>query len=259
MLSQPASPLDWPDLDNLDDPAALKARVDRVPQWFHRLELPGNVRTKGIYSPADKLHRIGLPERLDGQSVLDIGPWDGFYSFECERRGAAQVTCTDTWDPAHFVTSEGFAVAHRALKSRVVPLRVSLYDLDPGIHGTFDLVLFLGVLYHLTNPFEALQRLRPLTRKTLIIETASDMLFTLSPALRFYPNTELGQDGTNWFAPNAAALVGMCRAAGFRDARLYWRMSAPASAARAAYRFFKFRENPIHGLQRGRIVVHATV
>lgn len=257
-LRQPASPLDWPDLDGLDDPKVLQARIDRIPIWHHRFELPGGVWTKGPFKPGDRLHRFGLSERLDGQTVLDVGAWDGFYTFECERRGA-QVTSADTWNPEHMVTSEGYAVAHRVLKSKARPIRVSVHDLDPAVHGQFDVVLFFGVFYHLTNPFEALQRLRAVTRKTLIVETASDMRLARSPALRFYEGSELANDNTNWFAPNAQALIAMCKAAGFREARLHWRLPFFKALARSAYRLVRFGESPIQSFNRGRIVVHATV
>ncbi|MBX3388220.1 MAG: DUF1698 domain-containing protein [Phycisphaeraceae bacterium] len=258
VLRQPASPLDWPDLENLDDSRVLQARIDRIPLWHHQYELPGGVWTKGPFRPADRLHRIGLPERLDGMTVLDVGAWDGFYTFECERRGA-QVTSADTWNPEHFVTSEGYAVAHRVLRSKAKPIRVSVHDLDPAVHGKFDLVLFLGVLYHLTNPFEALQRLRAVTKKTLIVETASDMRLANGPALGFYSGSELASDDTNWFAPNAKALVGMCRAAGFREARLHWQLSLSRAIGRAAYRLVRYGANPITSFNRNRIVVHANV
>lgn len=257
-LRQPASPLDWPDLDNLDNPAALQVRIDRVPVWHHSYELPGGVWTKGPFKPEDRLARIGLPERLDGKTVLDVGAWDGFYTFECERRGA-QVTSADTWNPEHLVTSEGYAIAHRVLKSSAKPVQVSVHDLDPAVNGRFDVVLFLGVLYHLTNPFEALQKLRAVTKHTLIVETASDMRLTSTPALGFYPGSELENDNTNWFAPNAQALEGMCRAAGFREAKLYWQMSLPKAIARAGYRLVRLGASPMKSFNRGRIVVHATV
>lgn len=251
--------LDWPDLDDLSDPAALAARVARVPIWFHTMDLPGAVNTPGTYAPAAKLNRIRLPEDLTGRSVLDVGAWDGFYSFECERRGADRVTSVDIWDPTHNATSEGYAVAHRALNSKAIPFRASVHDLDPTIHGEHDLVLFLGVLYHLRNPFEALFSLRKVTRGTLIIETACDFAITRSPALAFYPGGELSNDIYNWFAPNAAALTGMCLAAGFRDVSVVYSMNLLMRIARATARRRRYGEPWLRGLRRGRIVVHAHV
>jgi len=255
----PTDPLDWPGLHNLHETSALQARVARVPKWFHIHDLPGGVRTPGVYDPAAKLHRVGLPSTLHGQTVLDVGAWDGFYSFECERRGAARVTSVDIWDPNHNATSEGYAVAHHALRSRAHPVRASVFDLDPITHGHHDLVLFLGVLYHLTNPLEALMKLRPVCKGALIVETASDFAFSRRPALAYHPGDSLSKDDTNHFSPNARALIEMCLAAGFREAKLTYAMPLPMRAARAVSRFRRFNEPLLHGLSRGRIVVRATV
>lgn len=251
--------LDWPGLDHLSDPEQLRKRVGEVPTWFHSIQLPGGVTTPGVYSPAEKLDRINLPDQLGGLSVLDVGAWDGFYSFECERRGAGSVVSVDIWDPTHNATSEGYAVAHRALGSNARPVRASVHDLDPQTHGQHDLVLFLGVMYHLRNPFEALFSLRKVTKGTLIIETACDFAFTRAPALAFYPKGELSRDIYNWFAPNRAALLGMCKAAGFREARVMYSMSPLTRVARAIDRRKRFSEPVWHGIRRGRIVVHASV
>ncbi len=251
--------LDWPDLGGLDDAARLRARVARVPHWFHSFELPGGVWTGGRYRPAEKLHRLHLPHRMDGLNVLDVGAWDGFYSFEAERRGAERVISADLWNPELSATSEGYAVAHSAMQSSATPVRASVHDLDPSIHGEHDLVLFLGVLYHLPNPFEALVALRRVTRKTLILETESDLAYTRRPALAFYTGSELGKDPTNWFGPNAKAVVAMCQAAGFGDVRVVWKMGLPMRLARAAKRARVYGESPVSGHARGRVVVHAHV
>ncbi len=249
--------LDWKDLDDLDICSVLHDRVAQVPKWFHRMRLPGGVMTPGVYSPEEKLHRIALANRLDGLSVLDVGAWDGFYSFECERRGASSVTSMDIWEPSHNATSEGYAVAHCAYKSLAKPIRGSVHDLDVNIHGMHDLVLFLGVFYHLKNPLEALFSLRKVTRGTLVLETASDFAFTRKPVLAFYENDELGKDDSNWFAPNASALIGMCKAAGFRKVELVYSMGLPTRLARAISRRHRFGESWIQGIAKGRIVVHA--
>ena len=251
--------LDWPDLERLDDPGLLRARVERVGMWFHSMELPGGIMTHGIYRPADKIDRLRLPARLDGASVLDVGAWDGFYSFEAERRGASCVVSADLWDPSLSGSSEGYAVAHAAFRSSAIPVRTSVHDLDPGLHGTHDVVLFLGVLYHLTNPFEALLALRRVTGRTLILETESDLAHVRRPALAFYPGREVGRDPTNWFGPNGPALVAMCKAAGFKEARVVWHMGFPMRMARALRRSRDYGEPLLPGIARGRIVVHAHV
>ncbi|MBZ0173618.1 MAG: DUF1698 domain-containing protein [Phycisphaerales bacterium] len=251
-------PLDWPDLEGLEscDAAALRQRVSRVGRWFHTMDLGRGVRTPGIYDPATRLHRIGLPERLDGKSVLDIGAWDGFYSFECARRGAS-VTSMDIWKPGHNESSEGYAVARAALGLETRAVRSSVFELSPETHGAHDIVLFLGVLYHLEDPLGAVRRLRAVTRERLILETECDLAHVRRPAAAFYPRGELGMDTTNWFGPNEAAVVGMLRAAGFGRVRVAWSMSQGVRAVRALRRWRKFGENPISGLSRGRLVVHA--
>jgi len=85
------------------------------------------------------------------------------------------------------------------------------------------------------------------------------MQLTSHPALAFCPGHELNGDGSNWFAPNAGALVGMCKAAGFRDAKVMWPIGPLTRTARAAVRCVRNGENPIRGLARGRLIVHAVV
>jgi len=82
--------------------------------------------------------------------------------------------------------------------------------------GTFDCVLFLGVLYHMRHPLYVLDRVASVTRKMLIMETHLDMLDVNRPAAAFYPGSELGNDPTNWWGPNIPAVIGMLRTAGFQ-------------------------------------------
>jgi hypothetical protein len=77
-------------LEDTVDPTELQREVAGI-RWFHRIDLGGGVVTAGEDDTPDKLSTLGLPERLDGLSVLDIGAWDGFFSFEAERRGARRV------------------------------------------------------------------------------------------------------------------------------------------------------------------------
>ena len=102
--------------------------------------------------------------------MLDIGAWDGFFSFECERRGAARVLAIDTfaWDN---YGKDGFLLAHKTLNSKVEHRRLAAEDIDVATLGTFDVVLFLGVFYHLRSPISVLERIRGVTAGTLILET----------------------------------------------------------------------------------------
>src|ERR1700693_2036102 len=122
--------------------------------WYHSIELPNGEVIQGIQSLAQqrlRLRQFLIPEDLRGKRVLDIGAWDGWFSFEMERRGAS-VVAVDA------VKSEKFLHARELLGSKVEYHIADVYDMRPSELGVFDIVLFLGVLYHLKNPVLALER-----------------------------------------------------------------------------------------------------
>ena len=196
--------------------AELQAEVDKL-SWWHSIDLGGGVVTPGKSNNQDLVWRLGLPARLDGKTVLDVGAWDGFYSFECERRGAARVLATDwyCWGGPGWGSKHGFELARRGLGSRVEDLEIDVMDLTPEHLGQFDLVLFLGVLYHLQNPLLGLQRVAGVTKSHLIVETHCDLFEVRHPAMRFYPAAQLNNDPTNWWGPNPACVEAMLRTVGF--------------------------------------------
>jgi tRNA (mo5U34)-methyltransferase len=201
------------------DREELRSRVNAL-RWYHTIDLGEGIVTKGIDDSALRLARIGLPRTLSGLSVLDIGAWDGFFSFEAERRSAARVVASDyyAWHGTGWGTGQGkaaFQLARETLESRVEDLDVDVMDLSPERVGLFDVVLFLGVLYHLPNPFLALERVASVTKKLLILETVVDMVGVARPAAAFYPARELNGDPTNWWGPNHAAVRGMLTGVGF--------------------------------------------
>jgi len=100
-----------------------------------------------------------MPENLAGKTVLDVGAWDGFFSFESERRRAERVLATDSfcWS-GEGGTKAGFELARKVLNSKVEDVEMDVLDLSPENIGTFDIVLFLGVLYHMRRPLLALER-----------------------------------------------------------------------------------------------------
>ena len=197
----------------LDD---LRCRVAAI-RWHHSIDLRNGITTPGHENTARKLARLALPESLAGKSVLDVGAWDGFFSFEAERRGAARVLATDSycWSSASGFGRQGFDLAKAALESRVEDMQIDVLDLSPERVGTFDVTLFLGVLYHMKHPLLALERVASVTRDLLVLETVVDMLSTRRPAMAFYETDELGRDATNWCGPNPAALAAMLRTVGF--------------------------------------------
>ena len=194
----------------------LRSQADAL-RWYHTIDLGQGVVTRGVDDTPLRLGRIDFPRSLDGRTVLDIGAWDGFFSFEAERRGASRVVAADhySWDGGGWGSKAGFDLARTTLGSRVEDVDLDVMDLSPARIGTFDVVLFLGVLYHLPHPLLALERVASVTRDLLILETVVDMVGLRRPAAAFYPDRELNGDPTNWWGPNHAAVVGMLRSVGF--------------------------------------------
>ena len=74
----------------------LKKEVEKI-KWFHIIDFGNGIKTPGIKDAAEEMERIGIPKNLEGKTVLDIGAWDGFYSFEAEKRGAKRVLAIDSF------------------------------------------------------------------------------------------------------------------------------------------------------------------
>src|SRR3954447_9816350 len=108
-------------------------------RWYHAIELRPGLRTPGLDDPRERLGMLGLPDDLSGRDVLDVGAWDGFFSFEAERRGARRVVAADSfaWSGANWSTKEGFLLAREALGSRVEDVDVDVMELSPATVGEF--------------------------------------------------------------------------------------------------------------------------
>ena len=185
--------------------------------WFHRIDLGNGIVTPGVDDSPVKLDGIQMPEDLTGWSVLDIGAFDGFFSFEAERRGASRVLATDKycWSLGGMGTKDGFDLAHQARQSRVESRLIPVEDLSPASVGTFDLVLFLGVFYHSEDPMRYLRIVRSLCKRQAIIETHIDAMDYPRPAMVFYPGSTLNNDPSNFWGPNVEALTAMVKEVGF--------------------------------------------
>lgn len=229
-------------------------------RWYHTIDLGHGVVTRGIDDTPLRLARLDLPPSLAGQTVLDIGAWDGFFSFEAERRGAARVVASDyySWHGGGWGSKRGFELARRTLGSKVEDVDIDVMDLSPERVGTFDVVFFLGVLYHLRHPLLALERVASVTRKLLILETVVDMVGIDRPAAAFYPGRELNGDPTNWWAPNVPGLHGMLQDVGFSHVKTVTPTpSALYRAARAVSHQLRGKNSLALAFRQDRAVVHA--
>ena len=164
------------------------------------------------------------PVELNGRSIIDIGTWNGAFSFEAKRRGAARVLATDhfAWNDSVLRGREGFELARSVLDLDIEATEIDVSDLSTEAVGTFDIVLFLGVFYHLFDPITALRRVAKLAREVLIVETHTDLLEMERPAMVMYPGAELNNDPTNWWGPNPACMVALLKEIGFAKVDAAW-------------------------------------
>ena len=205
--------------------------------WWHSFELPDGTRIDGVNSITSLRHRIAqfpVPEDLRGKRVLDIGTWDGWFAFEMERRGA-QVVAIDCWE------NPLFHEMHARLGSRVEYHQLDMFDLTPERIGRFDIVLFMGVLYHLKHPLLALERVCALSTDLACVDSfilreehRPGERLAGRALMEFYETNEMGGQTDNWVGPNLECLLAFCRTAGF--ARIELRSVIEHSACVACYR-----------------------
>jgi tRNA (mo5U34)-methyltransferase len=238
----------------------LKSQIATV-KWHHSIDLGNGIVTPGQDNSRKKLERLRLPESFAGKTVLDIGAWDGFFSFEAERRGAKRVLATDSFvwrGNVDWAGKRGFDLSKRVLGSKVEEKEIDVLDLSPEKVGTFDVVFFLGVLYHMKHPLLALERVASVAKDFLVLETAVDMLRYKRPAMAFYVGDDVGRDVTNWCGPNPAAVVGMLKTVGFKRVEVVAGLRSPVFRfAKGAYYWRKVRHQFWSTVRTDRIVVHA--
>ena len=245
------------------DGESLRERVDALAPWFHNIDLGNGIRTApdhflGDY-PSFKYARFAhaIPADLTGKSVLDIGCNAGFYCAEMKKRGAGRVLGIDS-DDRYLAQGRLACDAVNGLDIEFRPL--SVYDVA-SLGEKFDVVIFMGVLYHLRHPLLALDLIREhVAGDALLFQTMQqgssrsyrapdDHPFhepgTYDPPAYFddaaYPKMHFIEqrfagDWTNWWAPNRAGSEAMLRAAGFTveshpEDEVYWCRIAPVPFA----------------------------
>jgi tRNA (mo5U34)-methyltransferase len=228
------------------DADALRRSVDAI-EWYHTLELAPGLVTPGWLDHRPLAPRLPLPVSLAGRRCLDVGTFNGFWAFEMERRGAAEVIAVDVldahrWDwplgseeatvaalAKRLAAGDGFTLAQEALRSRVKRLDCSVYDLDPDDVGRFDVVYLGSLLVHLRDPVLALERIRGVCDGTLVVVDGIDLPLTLrSPRL---PLSRLdGRGRPWWWYPNLAGLARLVEAGGFELSQRPARVFVPPGA-----------------------------
>jgi tRNA (mo5U34)-methyltransferase len=201
--------------------------------WHQSLRLPDGTVTPGNFDTLDELRRVPLPASFIGRRCLDVGTADGFWAFEMERRGAAEVVAVDvpraqdldwpgTRDPdvedqyeRQFSAERGFDVAREAFGSQVQWRGLSVYELEPEVVGTFDFVFVGSLLLHLRDPVAALMAIGRVLGdggELLSVDALSPLLTLLHPG---QPVARLEAPGwPMWWALNLQAYRRLFYAAG---------------------------------------------
>lgn len=214
-------------------PAELQRRLDEL-RWYHSIDVAPGVATHGWFDLRHALELIPFPD-VRGKRCLDVGTWDGFYAYELERRGAAEVVALDvvdlgaldyppevradpSFDPTTPHTQPrpaGFELLHDLLDSKVEWRGGNIYDLDPAEIGTFDLVVVGSLLVHLRDPVRALDAVRRVTGGSLLsIDYVHPPLNLLS---RRRPLFELRGESSDfqWWLASDAGLRQLLNVGGF--------------------------------------------
>jgi tRNA (mo5U34)-methyltransferase len=211
-------------------------RISRLGEWFHNIHLPDGAQTAPHHwlgdFPAWKWEQIAphIPSDLTGWRVLDIGCNGGYYSFALAQRGAS-VLGIDV--DLRYLTQARWAARQLGLQDRTEFRQMQVYDLA-RLDEKFDMVLFMGVLYHLRYPLLALDLVAQKTKRLLVFQTLTmpgeevrldtwdrhihdrdDLLQPDWPKMAFFEHAFAG-DPTNWWAPNKAGVEAMLRSCGLQ-------------------------------------------
>jgi tRNA (mo5U34)-methyltransferase len=198
----------------------VRQRVDAIQPWFHSIDLGGGVITKGAasLSALKAMADIYFAAGIRGWSVLDVGAWDGFNSFEAEKRGASRVLAVDSycWGGPGPGKREAFLTAHEVLASKVESQVLDIAQTTVENVGHFDVVLFNGIVYHILDPIHALLEMARIATKMLVVETYIDNLDNPRAVMNFFPydNNPAGLPQNGW-GPNSLLMHALLKHIGF--------------------------------------------
>lgn len=184
-------------------------------KFYHKVRLNDGSYTPGIEN-MEKIRGKYIFDELDfaNKTVLDVGCWDGYFSFEAEKLGASQVVSLD--EPAcRWGGIDGYAFLHRHFKSRAHFVKGSVYDLNKTfLDKEFDIVLCYGVLYHLSDPLFALQNLFYVCKDIMVFE--GHFSEEKKPCLELIPHKSFNEDGGNVYCPSISYMELIGKYNGFK-------------------------------------------
>jgi tRNA (mo5U34)-methyltransferase len=231
-------------------------------RWYHTIELPDGTATPGYTDTRPARPYLEWPAGLAGGRCLDVGTFDGFWAFEMERLGAAEVVALDVDDPLKLdwpydwrhsgpeqVRSDGrldgsrFRQAATALSSSATRVCASVYELDPEVHGRFDVVFCGALLLHLQDPVRALEAMRKVCAGELMVVEHLDPVLDL--IARGVPCARFAAEGDQWWRANSAGMVSLLQRSGFELGWLGRRFLVPHGPGWAN------RRSPIDSLAAG--------
>ncbi len=256
-------PVPPPAVHDSEKAAEIWEKVSKI-SWYHTIDLGNGIVTPGFIDNRDTVHLFGLPEDLSGKRCLDIGTYDGFWAFEMDRRGAAEVVAIDVESPADYdvprlkkkklleeaqkridmyerwneqaagiglqFPGDGFRLAKEILHSKVKRQILNVYDLSPEKVGTFDVVLLSQLLLRLRDPQTVIENMFSVCRGFAIVAEpyAPELAGFNKPLSVFVGTTSLGA----WWEHSIASMKRMMQVAGFDPVEEVARFTAENRAGR---------------------------
>lgn len=214
-----------------ESPSEIGNRIKEI-SWYHTLDFGPGLRTSGVFDHSAILRDYPMPARLDGLRVLDVATFDGYWAFEMERRGAAEVVALDISCARELDLPRsrrlgmsdaeldapfgaGFFLAHEVYGSKVRRVEMSVYDLSVKALGKFDFVNTGSLLLHLKNPVKALENIRDVSGRQAVFSDCYNRKLPFN-AMRYLG----GKDNCAWWGMSLACLTQMIQDVGYSRVEL---------------------------------------